>query len=84
MLRSLVGSEMCIRDRDEGVGVDEEAIKNAFTRFYRAEESRSTSGYGLGLSIAKKIAEAHHGKIAIESAVGVGSTFTITLPLESM
>lgn len=78
------GRSLVLTVKDEGVGMDEEAIKNAFTRFYRAEESRSTSGYGLGLSIAKKIAEAHHGKIAIESAVGVGSTFTITLPLESM
>lgn len=78
------GRSLVLTVKDEGVGMDEEAVKNAFTRFYRAEESRSTSGYGLGLSIAKKIAEAHHGKIAIESAVGVGSTFTITLPLESM
>jgi signal transduction histidine kinase len=69
--------------KDEGIGMNDEAVKNAFTRFYRAEESRSTAGYGLGLSIAKKIVEAHHGKITIESTPGKGSTFTITMPLAS-
>ena len=78
------GRLLVLTVKDEGVGMDEEAVKNAFTRFYRAEESRSTAGYGLGLSIAKKITEAHHGKIAIESTVGVGSTFTVTLPLEAI
>lgn len=78
------GRSLILSVKDEGVGMNEETVKNVFTRFYRAEESRSTSGYGLGLSIAKKITEAHHGKIAIESAVGVGSTFTVTLPIESI
>lgn len=78
------GHSLILTVQDEGVGMDEDAVKNAFTRFYRAEESRSTAGYGLGLSIAKKITEAHHGKIAIESVLGKGSTFTVTLPIESM
>lgn len=78
------GRSLVLRVKDEGVGMDEETVRNAFTRFYRAEESRSTAGYGLGLSIAKKIVDAHHGKIAIESTLGKGSTFTVTLPLESM
>ena len=78
------GRSLILTVQDEGVGMDEDAVKNAFTRFYRAEESRSTAGYGLGLSIAKKIAEAHHGKIAIESVLGEGSTFTVTLPIESI
>jgi len=77
------GRSLMLTVQDEGVGMDEEAVKNAFTRFYRAEESRSTAGYGLGLSIAKKIAEAHHGKISIESTPGEGSKFTVTLPLEA-
>lgn len=78
------GRSLILTVKDEGVGMDEETVKNVFTRFYRAEESRSTAGYGLGLSIAKKIAEAHHGKIAIESTLGEGSIFTVTLPLESV
>jgi signal transduction histidine kinase len=78
------GRSLVLTVKDEGVGMDEEVVRNVFTRFYRAEESRSTAGYGLGLSIAKKITEAHHGKIAIESTLGKGSTFTVTLPLESV
>jgi len=78
------GHSLVLSVKDEGVGMDEDTVKNAFTRFYRAEESRSTAGYGLGLSIAKKIIEAHHGKITIESIPGKGSIFTVTLPLESM
>ena len=78
------GHSLALTVQDEGVGMNEESVKNAFTRFYRAEESRSTAGYGLGLSIAKKIAEAHHGKISIESVPGEGSKFTVTLPLEAV
>jgi len=78
------GRSLVLTVKDEGIGMDEEAIRNAFTRFYRAEESRSTAGYGLGLSIAKKVVDAHHGKIAIQSTPGKGSVFTITLPVESI
>lgn len=67
--------------RDEGIGMNTETLEHAFTRFYRAEESRNAAGYGLGLSIARKIVEAHGGKITITSAVHKGTTFTITLPL---
>lgn len=78
------GRSLVLSVKDEGVGMNEESVKNAFTRFYRAEESRSTAGYGLGLSIAKKITEAHHGKISIESVPGEGSKFTVVLPLEAV
>lgn len=67
--------------RDEGIGMDEETVANVFARFYRAEQSRSTGGYGLGLSIAKKIVDAHGGKITVDSRPGKGSTFTVSLPL---
>ena len=67
--------------RDEGIGMSEETLEHIFTRFYRAEESRSAAGYGLGLAIAQKITEAHGGKIAATSTVGVGTTFTVSLPL---
>lgn len=66
---------------DEGIGMDEKTVARLFTRFYRAEESRSTPGYGLGLAIAQKIIDSHHGKISVESHLGTGSTFTIKLPL---
>ena len=69
--------------RDEGIGMDAETLANIFTRFYRAEKSRTTAGYGLGLSIAKKIVTAHGGKITAASQPDHGTTFTISLPIAS-
>lgn len=66
--------------RDEGIGMSEEVVSQVFTRFYRAEQSRTTPGYGLGLSIAKKIVDAHKGKLSVKSEPGQGSTFTVSLP----
>lgn len=70
--------------KDEGVGMDEETVKHIFDRFYRAEGSRSEEGYGLGLSIAKKIVDEHNGKIEVQSELGKGSRFTIALPIANV
>jgi signal transduction histidine kinase len=51
-----------------------------FERFYRADPSRSAGGAGLGLSIARQIAEAHGGTLEVRSKLGVGSTFVLLLP----
>lgn len=72
------GSSMEIKDH--GIGIPEKDIPYIFDRFYRADSSRSkekTDGYGLGLSIAKSIADAHGAKIEVNSKVGRGSTFTV-------
>jgi signal transduction histidine kinase len=56
-----------------------------FHRFYRADRSRSkekVEGYGLGLSIAKRITDLHHGTISADSTPGKGSTFRIKLPMK--
>ncbi len=67
---------------DKGVGIPEDRLPLAFERFYRTDEARSSGGAGLGLAIARQIAEAHGGKIEVESAPGEGSTFTLLLPCE--
>jgi len=66
---------------DSGSGIPEDKLPNVFERFYRVEESRHEiqGESGLGLAIAKSIVEAHHGTIAAESRVGVGTLMTITL-----
>jgi signal transduction histidine kinase len=67
---------------DTGVGIAPEAMPRVFERFYRVDPARSreTGGAGLGLCIAKTIAEAHGGSIGVESTPGSGSTFTVRLP----
>ncbi|GAX07738.1 two-component system sensor histidine kinase [Secundilactobacillus silagincola] len=71
--------------QDFGEGLSEENRERVFNRFYRVDKARSRNkgGNGLGLSIAKRLVEAYHGKISIESALGYGSIFQIELPLIS-
>lgn len=66
---------------DHGEGISEENIKLVFERFARAVTSTSVSGLGLGLYISKQIVELHNGTIEVDSIVGKGTTFTITLPI---
>jgi two-component system, OmpR family, sensor kinase len=68
---------------DTGVGISEDQVPLIFERFHRADPSRSEGGAGLGLSIARQIAEAHGGQIRAESRPGKGSTFTLLLPKRS-
>jgi signal transduction histidine kinase len=65
---------------DSGVGIPEDELPLIFERFYRADPSRTTGGAGLGLSIARQIAEAHGGAIEVSSKPNEGSTFTLLLP----
>ena len=76
------GSYANIAVSDTGIGMPEDELDYIFDRFYQINKSRNgRGGFGLGLSIAKSIAEAHKGKISAESQPGKGSTFTVSLPI---
>lgn len=72
-----------LRITDHGVGIAPEDLPRIFDPFFRADPSRSrlNGGYGLGLSLCQAIAEAHEGKIEVQSQPGRGSTFSFFLPL---
>lgn len=77
------GLEVRLSVRDDGPGISPEHLEKLFDRFYRVEDSRSRDqgGAGLGLSIAKGIVDAHHGRIWLESEVGKGTTAHVQLPV---
>jgi len=68
---------------DTGIGIDPTDVENIFGRFYRTEGAinKGVKGSGLGLAIAKGMVEAQNGRIAVTSALGEGSTFTVSLPV---
>jgi len=74
--------EIVVAVSDNGAGINPEAISHLFDRFYRVDDARArkTGGFGLGLAIAHAIVRAHHGKITVESALNVGTTFTLHFP----
>jgi len=76
------GDEVLMEVRDTGRGISPEDQERLFQRFYRAVDGEDdVQGTGLGLVIAKRIAESHEGSISVESALGKGATFTVRLPV---
>jgi len=67
--------------KDQGIGIPREAQAHLFESFYRANNVGNISGNGLGLAIVKNSLDLHSGKITVDSEVGVGTTFTLTIPL---
>jgi heavy metal sensor kinase len=68
---------------DNGIGIPESELPHIFDRFYRVDKSRSSVGFGLGLSIAQSIAMAHGGKIYARANIPQGTIFTISLPVNT-
>jgi len=76
------GVHMAVAIQDDGIGMTAEEKSKAFEEFYRASNRHTLNlpGTGLGLSLAKRLVDMHHGRIEVESAPDVGSTFTVYLP----
>lgn len=79
----IVNNKIKVKIKDSGIGIPKEALSNIFGRFYKVDRSRNRSieGNGLGLSIVKKILRMHKFSIEVESEEGVGSTFTVNIPI---
>lgn len=80
---AIAGDRVQIRVADRGPGIEPRHLGRIFERFYRVDagRSRAIGGTGLGLSIVKHLVEAMNGSVSVESAVGVGTTFVVSLPL---
>jgi signal transduction histidine kinase len=78
-------SQIYISVEDQGVGIPKEELPRIFEKFYRARTAatREAPGSGLGLALVKHIAEAHGGRVAVESKLGRGSRFTINIPTQA-
>lgn len=68
---------------DNGIGMDEHTKNHIFEKFYQGDSSHATAGNGLGLSLVKRIVEMMEGRISVESSPDKGSTFIVSLPLQS-
>jgi two-component system phosphate regulon sensor histidine kinase PhoR len=77
------GSSIVVEIKDTGIGIPEQDLSRVFERFYRVDKARSREqgGTGLGLSIVKHIMQAHKGEISVQSTLGQGSTFTLSIPI---
>jgi signal transduction histidine kinase len=84
-VRTLAAEGVRVEVSDTGAGIPREHLPHIFERFYRADPSRAreTGGAGLGLAIARQLAQAQGGSISVESDPGRGTTFTVTLPRAS-
>lgn len=72
--------EITVTVEDSGPGVDEEAKKHIFDRFYQADSSHKEEGNGLGLALVKRIVDANKGRVTVENRIGGGCRFTVILP----
>jgi len=73
--------EAVITISDEGIGMNDDVKNRIFDKFYQGDQSRATEGNGLGLSLVKRILDLENGRIDVESELGKGTTFTVSLPI---
>ncbi len=71
---------LCVKDT--GKGIDAKDLEHIFTRFYTSGKGLNTESNGIGLSLVKEMLDIHHGSISVESKVGVGTDFTVTVPVD--
>jgi signal transduction histidine kinase len=85
LARSARGDLATVTVRDTGIGIAAADLPYVFERFWRADRARSRGtergGFGLGLAISQYIAQAHGGTLTVQSRLGRGSTFSVTLPV---
>ena len=78
-------SDIVCKITDEGIGIPADDLPHVFDRFYRADNARDFErGTGLGLAIVKRVFELHHGTVAVTSAEGKGTTFTVRLRIKEL
>ncbi len=82
ILTSNKSNDLLIAVVDQGIGISKEDQRHIFERFYRVHTGNvhNVKGFGLGLHYVEHIARGHHGSVAVQSSLGVGSTFTLTVP----
>jgi PAS domain S-box-containing protein len=76
--------QVIFRVQDSGIGIPAEDLPHLFEAFHRGANAACIRGTGLGLNIVKQIVELHHGTIRVESTIGVGTTFVVTLPARNV
>jgi len=78
------GNNLTISIKDSGIGISQEDLPHIFEGFYRGKSSQETAtGHGIGLAVARQIIEAHNGSISVESELGKGTTFLVSLPIQN-